>query len=329
MDEASSSDWSAGNEAPSESTAAEIAGSLTSLRIQTVLFNPADGEVERLVRGLGNAVRVAKAQGRLGYVHLAMGDCSAASSLNEELLEGFRSSARNDGIDELSFEWFDANLGSAGGHNRLFDGFDEPFVLIFNPDAFASPHLLLELELPLWDKRVGIVEARQVPLEHPKDFDPNSGDTSWASTAAALIRREVIDTIGGFDAEAFFLYCDDVDFSWRARLAGFRVVHQPAARIFHDKRLSTEGRMIVSDAEVYYAAEAALMLAWKYSHPELAQRWLEQFKESSLSSHRNVAARFEERMEMGTLPVPIDPDGRVAIFLGDGDFTQHRFSYSD
>jgi hypothetical protein len=87
--------------------------------------------------------------------------------------------------------------------------------------------------------------------------------------------------------------------------------------------------MIVSDAEVYYAAEAALMLAWKYSHPELAQRWLEQFKESSLSSHRNVAARFEERMEMGTLPVPIDPDGRVAIFLGDGDFTQHRFSYSD
>jgi GT2 family glycosyltransferase len=307
----------------------EIVGPLTSLRIQTVLFHPDAGEVERLVRGLGNAVRVAKGQNRLGPVHLAIGDCSAGPSLTDQSLEALTQAARKNGIDSVDFEFFGANLGSAGGHNRLLEAFEEPFVLIFNPDAFASPHMLLELALPLWDQRIGIVEARQVPLEHPKDFDRVSGDTSWASTAAALIRREVIETIGGFDADAFFLYCDDVDFSWRARLAGFRVVHQPTARIFHDKRLTTEGRMVVSDAEVYYAAEAALMLAWKYSKPELARRLLRGFSSSPVALQRKVAKSFRARMTAGTLPKPIDPAGRVAEFHADGNYAHHRFSYDD
>ena len=73
--------------------------------------------------------------------------------------------------------------------------------------------------------------------------------------------------------EAFMkLFCDDVDFSWRARLAGFRVVHQPAAQFFHDKRLTLDAQMQVGDAEHFYAAEAAMMLAWKYSRPELAEQ---------------------------------------------------------
>ncbi len=244
-------------------------------------------------------------------------------------LEAVTRSAQNDGIDQVSFDFFGANLGSAGGHNRLLVQFKEGFVLFLNPDAFASPHMLLELALPLWDERVGIVEARQVPLEHPKDFDPVFGDTSWASTAAALVPRRVIESVGVFDADAFFLYCDDVDFSWRTRLAGFRVVHQPTARVFHDKRLTTEGRMVVSDAEVYYAAEAAMMLAWKYSQPELAARLLRGFSTSPISGHRKAAKSFRARMNDGTLPTPIDPEGRVAQFFEDGNYARHRFSYDD
>jgi GT2 family glycosyltransferase len=301
---------------------------LTSVRIQAVLFHPAEGQIQRLVGGMRNAVRLAKSQHELGYVHIAIGDCSNAPSLDGRALESLNQMAQNDGVDHISFEFFDANLGSAAGNNRLLNDSKEEFILFLNPDTFASPQIMLELALPLRDKRVGIVEARQLPLEHPKYFDPISGDTSWASMAASLVRREVIDATGAFDADAFFLYCDDVDLSWRARLAGFRVVHQPSARVFHDKRLSTDGQIVATDAEIYYAAEAALMLAWKYSRPRLVTQWLRNFSNSPVLSHRKVAETFRARMESETLPTPIDPEGRVAEFV-DGNYARHRFSYND
>ena len=131
---------------------------------------------------------------------------------------------------------------------------------------------------------MGIVEARQIPLEHPKKFDPVDGSTSWASGACMMIRAELLQQVGGFDGDSFFMYCDDVDFSWRARLAGYQVIHQPSARVFHDKRIQVDGRLVVSDAERYYSAEAALLMAWKYSRPDLVALWSEEMLATSESS---------------------------------------------
>ena len=301
---------------------------MTSLRVHTVFYRPAPGDFDRFIRGLRNAVRVAAQQDPGLQVSVIVGDGSPIPALTVEQTEELGESLRPWGIDRFAYDYFDANLGSAGGHNRLLDGFDEDFVLILNPDVFASPFLLPELFLPHADSRVGIVEARQIPLEHPKRYDPDSGDTSWASTAGALVRRAVIDKVGVFDADSFFLYCDDVDFSWRTRLAGFRVVHQPAARIFHDKRITLEGRMEVGDAEHYYAAEAAMMLAWKYSRPDLAEEWFDSLSRSEMPLQRKAADRFRERRAAGTLPEPLDPSGRVAEFIGI-NFAEHRFSYDD
>jgi len=35
-------------------------------------------------------------------------------------------------------------------------------------------------------------------------------------------REELFLELQGFDADTFFLYCDDVDLSWRVRLAAIR-----------------------------------------------------------------------------------------------------------
>lgn len=50
--------------------------------------------------------------------------------------------------------------------------------------------------------------------------------------AACLVRRDVFEDIGGFDAD-FFAVHEDVDFSYRARLLGYRTVYVPEAVVAH------------------------------------------------------------------------------------------------
>jgi GT2 family glycosyltransferase len=53
------------------------------------------------------------------------------------------------------------------------------------------------------------------------------------SGAAFVIRRDLFERLGGFD-ESFFLYMEDTDLSWRARLAGYRCICVPSSIVFHD-----------------------------------------------------------------------------------------------
>ena len=53
------------------------------------------------------------------------------------------------------------------------------------------------------------------------------------SGAALLARRSAFEALGGY-TEGFFMYYDDVDLAWRARLAGWEVLFCPEARVVHD-----------------------------------------------------------------------------------------------
>ena len=71
-----------------------------------------------------------------------------------------------------------------------------------------------------------------------------------------------------------FLYCDDLDFSWRVRLAGYKIIYMPSAIVYHAKNLSLSGTWQPTSAEIYYSAEAAMLLAYKWSNPERAEKAL-------------------------------------------------------
>jgi GT2 family glycosyltransferase len=64
-----------------------------------------------------------------------------------------------------------------------------------------------------------------------RDYD-RPAEVDEVSGAAMLIRRGVIDQIGGLD-EGFAWGYEDVDFCLRARRAGWRVSYVPAARVVH------------------------------------------------------------------------------------------------
>ena len=65
-----------------------------------------------------------------------------------------------------------------------------------------------------------------------------TADVDSVVGAFLLIRREVIERVGLLD-ERFFMYCEDEDWCWRAKQAGWRVVYYPAAVVRHSRGSST------------------------------------------------------------------------------------------
>jgi hypothetical protein len=299
---------------------------LGRLRVQSVLYGNAPHRIRQAMVHLERAADLAVACGVAERVSLIYGDCSPSPVLEAEVASFQRAGSA---LASVGYRYFNANLGSARGHNRLLaDGDadqDADYVLIMNPDIMVSPNLIVELARPFADARTGMVEAKQLPIEHPKQYDPSTGDTAWAATACTLVPAELIAQLEGFDEQTFFLYCDDVDFSWRVRLAGRRVIYQPGALAFHDKALGEKGAWIPGAAEQYFSAEAALLLAWKYSREDVVADTLRHFKASDLPHLRAAAGEFERRRDGGVLPEQIDAAGQVASFV-QGAYTQHRFA---
>jgi GT2 family glycosyltransferase len=141
------------------------------------------------------------------------------------------------------------NLGFTGGNNAALRLQKAPFALLLNPDTKLGPDCVARLVARAGrEPQAGIVEPRQEPRQHPKPFDPATGETSWCSLGCALIRREALQAAGPLD-DLFFLYCEDVDFSWRVRLRGFQCLYEPTASYEHFT--GDSGRS--TSTEIYYA----------------------------------------------------------------------------
>jgi len=153
------------------------------------------------------------------------------------------------------------NLGYAGGNNVglkfAYDkGYD--YFVVLNDDMRVADNWLAEL-VKVADNNMyaGIVQSKILFMQeefrvnsagnplHPLGFSWSGGykqlsssflvnkQITLASGACLLIKREVIERIGYFD-EVMFLYSEDVDFSWRARLAGFDIWLAADSKVFHD-----------------------------------------------------------------------------------------------
>lgn len=271
---------------------------------------------------LNQAAIVAQNSGQLSAVELLWGDCSPKACVSQKQLNELQKQLGNKVT--VKYFFFNANLGSAKGHNTIARKNANEIFLILNPDVIMAPRVLAIMLKTFDDENVGVVEAKQIPIEHPKDFDFSTGETSWASTCCAMFRKKTFAAVDGFDHENFFLYCDDVDFSWRVRLLGLKVIFQPAAVVFHDKTLSDDGKWRTSAAERYYSAEAALLLAHKWSNFEYLSDVIRNFSASDDETVIRALNEYRRREETGRLPTPIDPENKVAQFIG-GNYAKHRF----
>ncbi len=180
------------------------------------------------------------------------------------------------------------NLGFGGGVNALLPQLSAPFALVLNQDAIPEPGALERLAATAAadGPEVAAWEMRQIPYEHPKDYDPVSGDTEWCSGAAVLLRTAALQAAGGFEPR-IFMYCEDVDLSWRLRCAGWRLRYLPRCAVVH-RTYSEPGEVkpLMLTGSVY----ANLCLRARYA------------------GHREIAAGLAQAL--GALLAPQDFAGR-------------------
>jgi len=192
---------------------------------------------------------------------------------------------------------FDHNTGFTGGVNAGLQYALEnkyEYAALLNNDATPEKNWLKYLvETMESDEVFGVVTCKLLHtdgkyFDSTGDFYTNRGiafprgrnikDTGQynkqefvfsATGGASLYRCSMLQNIGLFD-DYFFAYYEDVDLSFRAQLAGWRVVYQPKSVCYHatsstSSRISWFGRYhSVKNIPVLYIKNMPALLFWKY-----------------------------------------------------------------
>jgi GT2 family glycosyltransferase len=172
--------------------------------------------------------------------------------------------ASNDGSVEYTNKNFpqvnvivqSSNRGFAGGTNAGIRVAKGEFILTLNNDTIVDPQMLKEIVRPmLAESCVGVCGSKMLlsdgrinstaicisrsgaawdrGMGEPDDGQYDDAEEVFGSCAgAALYRKAMFDEIGLFD-EDFFLYMEDVDLAFRARLSGWKCIYVPTARVVH------------------------------------------------------------------------------------------------
>lgn len=151
-----------------------------------------------------------------------------------------------------------SNLGFAAAANQGIRASESQYIAMLNNDTEAAPDWLAALiESAESDTNAGMCASKMVFADRPEvinstgicvdragiAWDRRGGeidderesepvDVFGPSAGAGLYRRAMLEEIGLFD-EDFFAYLEDVDLAWRARRAGWRCLHVPAACVVH------------------------------------------------------------------------------------------------
>jgi len=294
-----------------------------TIQIQSVLYRNDINDLKKAALGIVNAIRVAREEDKINIsAVLCYGDASPEKLFTDELVEEWNREFK--GEMTLKYKAFGFNSGTAKGHNILGSECTSEYMMIMNPDVIVSPRLFVEEFRLLEDDKVGMVEARQTPVEHPKYYDPETFETEWASTACVIFPTRVFNELKGFDEVSFFMYCDDLDFSWRMRLLGYKILYQPIAPAYHAKHLSGSGAWQPTSAEIFYSADANIMMAYKYSNDQLLDRLIKQYSGSGMEEQVKAVESFNKRKAENKLVPRLDPEHRIAKFVGNY-YTEHRY----
>ena len=163
--------------------------------------------------------------------------------------------------------------GNNIGIKYALENFNPQYILLLNNDTIVDSEFLTPLvRIAESDEAIGSCQSKIMSLKDPELIDAvgigffkkspfsitanyppialsplpcqigyqerdegqysNECEVFGACACSALYRREMLDEIGLLD-EDFFAYYEDVDFSWRARLYGWKSLYVPTSLVYH------------------------------------------------------------------------------------------------
>jgi GT2 family glycosyltransferase len=150
-----------------------------------------------------------------------------------------------------------SNVGFAAGCNLGAERARGDVLLFLNPDTVVEPGAVTELARTVTQPGVAAAMGRLLMLSDPEKLNSRgavihiaglgwsaghgepantvteSGEITYANGSVLTMRRELFEQLGGF-TEELFLYHEDLELGWRARMQGQRIVLSPAADVLHD-----------------------------------------------------------------------------------------------
>ncbi len=185
------------------------------------------------------------------------------------------------------------NVGFGAACNQGSHVVATPYLLLLNPDAALQPGALAlavayltehprvaavglqleneqgQAELDGWGAEVTLWSLLIRKL-HRRVRVKMAAQCGWVSGGATLLRREAFEAVDGFD-EQVFMYWEDVDLGKRLRVAGWKIVFLPTARVTHARGGSRQHRVISTahydqSADRYFQKHYATMIC-------LLHRW--------------------------------------------------------
>jgi GT2 family glycosyltransferase len=159
----------------------------------------------------------------------------------------------------------DRRRGFSENHNQVIRASSGEYVLVMNPDIYVRQGFIENLlKCMESDKKTGIVMGKLLFGEAgsgKKTFDSAGGmifrdrrtadrgqgledngqydsaeEVFYGSGSAMLCRREMLEDIklfGEYFDGSFYLYKEELDLCWRARLRGWKVMYNPKAVAYH------------------------------------------------------------------------------------------------
>lgn len=181
---------------------------------------------------------------------------------------------------DIDFIKNNSNKGYGAANNLGVLHAKGEFIVILNPDTIVDQNWLSELINPL-QKNEKIITTPKILVydgssintcgninhftglsfingftKNPLEMD-NLDKFIGISGACFALKRQDFLNLGGFD-EAFFLYQEDTELSWRAHSQGYSIVYVPSSLIRHDYSLN------LSPEKIYQLEKGRYMILRKY-----------------------------------------------------------------
>ena len=171
---------------------------------------------ENLGFGGGNNIGMKKAEGR--YILLLNSDTVLHEDSISKMVKWMDANS-NVGVSTCKLTYLDGSTQSTGGHFPTL-----PRVVSWS--------LFLD-DIPLWRELFGSYHPNSAFYNKTKPLD-------WVTGAFMLIKRDAYNQVGGFDTK-FFMYTEDVEYSYRFKKKGWPVWFVPITSVTHIGGASSSG----------------------------------------------------------------------------------------